>query len=107
MARFPSRLDGNRNDEAGAGLHPIHPKEQGAKRAVTVSRGWPLLQVRILRLGFLQGGDVGVGVGVFPEGEEVLIGGASRHSIQKGFAGGFLLAHVIEHPDTAGKVLHR
>ena len=29
-----------------------------------------LLQFRILNLGFLQDGDVGVGVGVFPEGEE-------------------------------------
>jgi hypothetical protein len=33
-----------------------------------------LLQLRILRLGFLQDGDVKVGV--FPEGEEVLVGGA-------------------------------
>src|SRR5213592_2459198 len=32
------------------------------------------LQLRVLRLGFLQDGDVGVGV--FPEGEEILIGGA-------------------------------
>ena len=30
-----------------------------------------LLQLRILRLGLLQDGDVGVGV--FPEGEEVLV----------------------------------
>ena len=42
-----------------------------------------LLQLRVLRLGFLQDGDVGVGV--FPEGEEVLIGslglpGVSRQS---------------------------
>ena len=44
----------------------------------------------------------------FQRAAQVLIGGASRHSaVQKGFAGGFLLAHVIEHPDTAGKVLHR
>ena len=34
-----------------------------------------LLQLRILCLGFLQDGDVGVGV--FPEGEEVLIGFAA------------------------------
>jgi hypothetical protein len=32
-----------------------------------------LLQLRVLRLGFLQEGDVGVGV--FPEGEEVFVGG--------------------------------
>jgi hypothetical protein len=33
-----------------------------------------LLQLRVLRFGLLQDGDVGVGV--FPEGEEILIGGA-------------------------------
>ena len=33
----------------------------------------PLLQLRVLRLGLLQDGDVGVGV--FPEGEEILVGG--------------------------------
>jgi|ERR1017187_9926445 hypothetical protein len=32
-----------------------------------------LLQLRVLRLGFLQDGDVGVGV--FPEGEEIIVGG--------------------------------
>ena len=32
-----------------------------------------LLQLRVLRLGLLQDGDVGVGV--FPEGEEIFIGG--------------------------------
>ncbi len=32
-----------------------------------------LLQLRVLRLGFLQDGDVGVGV--FPEREEILVGG--------------------------------
>ncbi len=32
-----------------------------------------LLQLRVLRLGFLQDGDVGVGV--FPEGEEIFVGG--------------------------------
>jgi len=31
-----------------------------------------LLQLRELRLGFLQDGDVGIGV--FPEGEEILVG---------------------------------
>ena len=31
------------------------------------------LQLRVLRLGLLQDGDVGVGV--FPEGEEVVVGG--------------------------------
>ena len=32
-----------------------------------------LLQLRVLRFGFLQDGDVGVGV--FPEGEEIFVGG--------------------------------
>ena len=35
-----------------------------------------LLQLRVLRLGFFQDGDVGVGV--FPEGEEVLVTATSR-----------------------------
>ena len=41
-----------------------------------------LFQLRVLRLGFFEDGDVGVGV--FPEGEEILIGGA-------GFGEGVLL----------------
>jgi hypothetical protein len=45
------------------------------------------LQLRVLRLGFLQDGDVGVGV--FPEREEILIGslgfgGVSREGIRAG-----------------------
>jgi len=36
-------------------------------------RSKPLLQLRILRFGFFQDGDVGVGV--FPEGEEILVSG--------------------------------
>jgi hypothetical protein len=40
------------------------------------ARLWPLnsLQLRVLRLSLLQDRDVGVGV--FPEGEEILVGGA-------------------------------
>jgi hypothetical protein len=38
-----------------------------------------LLQLRVLRLGFLQDGDVGVGV--FPEREEILVGGAALAGI--------------------------
>jgi len=34
----------------------------------------PLLQLRVLGLGFLQDGNVGVGV--FPEGEEIFVGAA-------------------------------
>jgi hypothetical protein len=37
------------------------------------------LQLRVLRLGFFQDGDVGVGV--LPEGEEVLVGGAGPDGI--------------------------
>jgi hypothetical protein len=39
---------------------------------VVVNAGKPLLQLRVLRFGFCQDGDVGVGV--FPKGEEILIG---------------------------------
>ena len=42
------------------------------RRGSTVSVYGRLLQLRVLRLGFFQDGDVGVGV--FPEGEEILIG---------------------------------
>jgi hypothetical protein len=35
-------------------------------------RDFQLLQLRVLRLGFLQDGNVGVGV--FPEGEEIFVG---------------------------------
>ena len=35
------------------------------------------LQVRVLRFGLLQDGDVGVGV--FPEGEEIFVGGERSH----------------------------
>jgi hypothetical protein len=38
-----------------------------------LSIGEPLLPLRVLRLGLLQDGDVGVGV--FPQGEEVFVGG--------------------------------
>ena len=38
-----------------------------------------LLQLRVLRLGLLQDGDVRVGV--FPEGEEIVIGAASLGSV--------------------------
>src|ERR1700752_3750589 len=44
----------------------------------TLGRCW-LLQPRVLGLGLLQDGDVGVGV--FPEGEEVLVGGAGFGSV--------------------------
>ena|SRR5437667_12638587 len=40
-----------------------------------------LLQLRVLRLGFLQDGDVGVGI--FPEREEVLIGSAALGSFAR------------------------
>jgi hypothetical protein len=33
-----------------------------------------LLQFLVLGFGFFQNGDVGVGVGVFPEGEQVFVG---------------------------------
>src|ERR1700684_3815249 len=48
-----------------------------------------LLQLRVLRFGLLQDGDVGVGV--FPEGEEVFVGceGANARGVGIGSARGF------------------
>jgi hypothetical protein len=56
---------------------PANPADRGRMRRNTTPRirSTGLLQLRVLRLGLLQDGDVGVGV--FPEGKEVLIGGAS------------------------------
>src|ERR1035438_3597094 len=45
-------------------------------------QGDRLLQLREFRLGFLQDGDVGVGV--FPEGEEVFVGGESASAGEVG-----------------------
>jgi hypothetical protein len=42
---------------------------------------FPLLQFRVLRLGLLQDGDVGIGV--LPEGEEVLIGSLGLRGISR------------------------
>jgi hypothetical protein len=47
-------------------LHTMSP--------IRILGGRRLLQLRVLRLGFLQDRDVGVGV--FPEGEEILVSGA-------------------------------
>jgi hypothetical protein len=57
------------------------------KQQTTKKDFFQLLQLRVLRLGFLQDGDVGVGV--FPEREEILIGslgfgGVSREGIRAG-----------------------
>src|SRR6266568_4110611 len=48
----------------------VHGKRPGR----TFSNYWQLLQLRVLSLSLDKDGDVGVGV--FPEGEEILIGGA-------------------------------
>lgn len=47
---------------------------QAVREAKVRARG--LSQPCVFRLGFVQNGDIGVGV--FPEGEEILIGGAGR-----------------------------
>src|ERR1700730_11578489 len=49
------------------------------RRGRTVSCDRQLLQLLVLRLGLLQGGDVGVGG--FPEAEEVLVGSACARGI--------------------------
>src|SRR5215470_8551879 len=50
-----------------------------SKRTLSKSSDFALLQFRVLRFGLLQDGDVEVGV--FPEGEEVLVGRASLRRI--------------------------
>jgi len=40
----------------------------------------PLLQLGVLGLGFFQGGEISVGI--FPEREEILVGGAAVATIQ-------------------------
>jgi hypothetical protein len=62
---------------SGRGLDlmgPICPDERfrNLKWAMVVTRVPPLWQLRVLGFGLLQNGDVGIGV--FPEGEEVFIG---------------------------------
>jgi hypothetical protein len=52
-------------------LREVHTAQQILEARVGAQG---LFQLRVLRLGFLQDGDVGVSV--FPEGEEILIGGA-------------------------------
>ena len=47
----------------------VHRADRGE---ITAQTDKQLLQLHVLRLGLLQDGDVGVGV--FPEGEEILIG---------------------------------
>ena len=49
-------------------------RKRSAKQQGRSQDFFQLLQLRVLRVGFLQDGDVGIGV--FPEGEEILIRGA-------------------------------
>ena len=44
-----------------------------------------LLQLRILRFSLLQDGDIGIGI--FPEGEEILVSGACAGGIARKRAG--------------------
>jgi len=55
-----------------------------------------LLQLCVLRLGLLQDGDVGVGV--FPEGEEIIVGGAGFDGVVLHGIGSADL-EMREHPD--------
>jgi len=48
-------------------------RSDSKERSITTLRKG-LLQFRVLRVGLLQDGDVGVGVGVFPEREEIFVG---------------------------------
>jgi len=49
--------------------------KSNASQSKTVPCDPALLQLRVLGLGLLQDGDVGVGVGVFPEREEIIVCG--------------------------------
>ena len=80
--RFEYRLHGS-----GCGQN-IGPNMRGSLAGRSLGSRDPLLkvrktllQLRVLRLGLLQDGDVGVGV--FPEREEVLIFGAGRGGITR------------------------
>ena len=60
------------------------PRYRGVTRRLSRCVVVALLQLRVLRLGLLQDGDVGVGV--FPEGEEILVrsfrlGGVTRKRV--------------------------
>ena len=54
-----------------------HPKEPVRESSKLRS----LLQFRVFRFGFLQNGDIGVSV--FPEGEEVLVGDAGLGAVSR------------------------
>jgi len=58
----------------------VRPSVNGERRGNPVSVYRRLFLLRALRLRFIQDGDVRVGVGVFPEGEEVLAGGERPHA---------------------------
>ena len=79
----------------------------------------PLLQLRVLCLGFLEEWDLGVGV--FPEGEEILVGGAgggdvsledaSARQTEMGKGGSHCVArhcsvieNVLEFPSSVGAI---
>ena len=62
----PRAADPELDRKSLASLGIVSPRDSSA-----TGNSGSLLQLRVLRLGFLQDGDVGVGV--FPEGEEVLV----------------------------------
>ena len=70
----PTSRSAKHNERAGPPLSVIRvPKNKETSATVAWSSEPDSLQLRVLRLGFLQDGDVGVGV--FPERQEILIGG--------------------------------
>ena len=60
-----------------------------------------LLQFRVLHLGLLQDGDVGVGV--FPEGEEVIIGSLCLGGVALHGVGAPILNEVFAHHNPCKK----
>ena len=80
VARDPPRIVGKRSWNCRLRQSSVNSQRRGSP--VSVYRR--LFQLRVLRLGFLQDGDVGVGVS--PESKEILIrrlgfGGVARHGI--------------------------
>src|ERR1039458_2206629 len=67
-------------------------RKPSASSKATRQELFPLLQLRVLRFGFFQDGEVGVGV--FPEPEKILVSGAGTGSVRVGALRSFRLQNV-------------
>jgi hypothetical protein len=68
-----------RGERAQSGRAACGRAGEFSPHPITTSNRSELLQLRVLRLGLLQ--DRNVGVGVFPEREEIVVGAASLGSV--------------------------